>query len=392
MRRHSLSLAALVAITFALAGLANPAQAESRPKAANGMTCTIVGSTGNDVLQGTKRNDVICGLTGNDKITGLAGNDVLDGGPGNDTLNGGLGNDQLIGLAGFDNLLGSEGNDSLVGGPGTDFFDGGNGLNSCDIVDLRVEVRHFSCSLLPNVAGLKRVSGKINSANFKFDGCVLALHSYTNGGPTVANGVIYDGGKFDLDAPAGDYTYLISEPDGSVADRARCKVESKLQILASHQLVTGDTPFATINVAAAAQTRIYVKDQSGKIIRDAQVRAVAVLAAAGGLPNRHNSKIALCQLESVHAQECRHEFRRICSSQLAAGHNHKTQRQSEDRRGHQNLVERQLQSWQQPRRHGDRWLVKRSCRLYAALSPTRPKNASVTFVPTSSGLKPWESR
>ena len=281
MRRHSLSLAALVAITFALAGLANPAQAESRPKAANGMTCTIVGSTGNDVLQGTKRNDVICGLTGNDKITGLAGNDVLDGGPGNDTLNGGLGNDQLIGLAGFDNLLGSEGNDSLVGGPGNDFFDGGKGLNSCDISNTGIEVRHFSCSLLPNVAGLKRVSGKINSANFKFDGCVLALHSYTNGGPTVANGVIYDGGKFDLDAPAGDYTYLISEPDGSVADRARCKVESKLQILASHQLVTGDTPFATINVAAAAKTRIYVKDRSGKIIRGAQVRAIAVLAAAG---------------------------------------------------------------------------------------------------------------
>ena len=56
----------------------------------------IVGTTGNDTLNGTAGNDLILGLGGNDTLNGLGGNDILVGGAGTDTLNGGLGNDTYI--------------------------------------------------------------------------------------------------------------------------------------------------------------------------------------------------------------------------------------------------------------------------------------------------------
>ena len=248
MRRHARSLAALVAISFALTSLVQPAQAAAA-KTATGVACTIVGTAGNDVLNGTSKADVICGLAGNDKINGLGGNDVLDGG---------IGNDQL------------------TGGVGRDAFDGGNGLNSCDISDTVIEARHYSCSLMPQKPNFKRVSGKINSPNFKFDGCILSLHSYANGGATVANGVIYQNGRFDFDAPAGDYTYLIGEPDGNLNERARCKVAGALRILASHQIVNGSTPFVTISVPKAVSTRVYVKNKQGQVLAGAKVSVQSV--------------------------------------------------------------------------------------------------------------------
>ena len=47
-----------------------------------GLPCTIVGTSGDDVLRGTQGDDVICGLGGNDVIAGGPGNDTLAGGPG----------------------------------------------------------------------------------------------------------------------------------------------------------------------------------------------------------------------------------------------------------------------------------------------------------------------
>ncbi len=83
----------------------------------NGLPATIVGTTGDDVINGTNGPDVIAGLGGNDIINGGNGDDVICGYAGDDTLNGGNGNDTL---------LGSHGNDQLDGGSGTDTLDGGN--------------------------------------------------------------------------------------------------------------------------------------------------------------------------------------------------------------------------------------------------------------------------
>jgi predicted extracellular nuclease len=93
----------------------------------NGLPATIVGTTGDDVINGTNGVDVIAGLGGNDTIYGGNGNDVICGDFGNDTLNGGNGNDTLLGSFGNDDLDGGNGNDSLSGGDGNDALDGGNG-------------------------------------------------------------------------------------------------------------------------------------------------------------------------------------------------------------------------------------------------------------------------
>ena len=86
---------------------------------------TMLGSVGNDTLNGTKNNDYILGLQGNDTLTGGEGDDRLDGGAGNDHLAGDNGNDTLIGGAGSDRLEGGYGNDTLDGGTGNDRLEGG---------------------------------------------------------------------------------------------------------------------------------------------------------------------------------------------------------------------------------------------------------------------------
>ena len=52
----------------------------------HGLTCTIVGTDGDDVLRGTQGDDVLCGLGGDDVIAGGSGDDTLAGGPGRDMV------------------------------------------------------------------------------------------------------------------------------------------------------------------------------------------------------------------------------------------------------------------------------------------------------------------
>jgi hypothetical protein len=112
--------------------------------------CTIVGTTGNDVLRGTPGRDVICGLGGDDVLLGLGGDDLLRGGRGNDRLEGGAGDDLLRGGAagsslpsgtgfdvlqgdsGADRLFGEDGPDHLFGGAGPDALFGGTGPDRLD--------------------------------------------------------------------------------------------------------------------------------------------------------------------------------------------------------------------------------------------------------------------
>jgi Ca2+-binding RTX toxin-like protein len=58
---------------------------------------TIVGSTGDDIIEGGAGNDSIIGGTGTDTLFGDAGNDVLEGGDGDDSLDGAGGTNTLIG-------------------------------------------------------------------------------------------------------------------------------------------------------------------------------------------------------------------------------------------------------------------------------------------------------
>ncbi|MBA4801326.1 MAG: tandem-95 repeat protein [Euryhalocaulis sp.] len=74
----------------------------------------LVGTNGNDTLNGTPGQDVIYGLDGHDRLNGLADDDVLFGGNGDDRMIGGAGDDTLVGGQGRDTLTGNSGADVFV--------------------------------------------------------------------------------------------------------------------------------------------------------------------------------------------------------------------------------------------------------------------------------------
>jgi Ca2+-binding RTX toxin-like protein len=67
----------------------------------------LIGTSGNDTLNGDYEDDAIYGLGGNDVLSGGGGNDTLDGGAGNDTLSGGV------------LMTGGEGDDTYIYSGGT---------------------------------------------------------------------------------------------------------------------------------------------------------------------------------------------------------------------------------------------------------------------------------
>lgn len=96
------------------------------------MSGQIIGTSGNNTLNGTNGGDRIYGGAGNDVLNGQGGNDSLDGGSGNDILDGAGGNDDMDGGSGNDQLYGGAGNDDMDGGSGNDLLDGGTGNDEMD--------------------------------------------------------------------------------------------------------------------------------------------------------------------------------------------------------------------------------------------------------------------
>lgn len=92
----------------------------------------IFGLGGNDILNGSNNNDCLVGGDGNDRLNGSNGDDFLDGGDGTDTLNASNGDDTLVGGAQVDSLNGGNGNDLIDGGTGNDALTGGNGDDVMD--------------------------------------------------------------------------------------------------------------------------------------------------------------------------------------------------------------------------------------------------------------------
>jgi Ca2+-binding RTX toxin-like protein len=124
---------ALLALMLA-ASCAATAACAAREDALSGDTChgreaTIIGTDGDDRLNGTTGPDVIVARDGDDRVRGLGGDDVLCGGPGADRLSGGDGDDELYGELDGRRARGGGDyvwrGDTLAGGLGDDVLDGG---------------------------------------------------------------------------------------------------------------------------------------------------------------------------------------------------------------------------------------------------------------------------
>ncbi len=106
-----------VAVDF-IADAARSGQARAVVRAyslCGGRAPTILGTSGDDVINGTPGPDVIHGLEGDDIIHGLGGDDVICGGAGHDELWGDEGNDLIISGGGYDTLTGGAGGDEMRG-------------------------------------------------------------------------------------------------------------------------------------------------------------------------------------------------------------------------------------------------------------------------------------
>ena len=127
----------------------------------------LMGSEGDDRIQGGNGSNIIIGLGGNDIIRGGSGDNVIIGGPGDNQLFGGAGNNIivasgdrinelyggnksniLIAGSGSTLLVAGKGNDKLYGGTGNNVFIGGPGAD------------YFSCG----TAGSKSVVMNFNAA------------------------------------------------------------------------------------------------------------------------------------------------------------------------------------------------------------------------------------
>lgn len=164
-------------------------------------------------LEGTSGDDIILGTSANETLNGNAGNDHLEGGDGDDTLNGGDGNDILIGGAGSDNLYGGASNDTLVIDSEDGIIDGGTGydtvmlsgnhhidfsnLGTLQISNIEVLDLTNGDHTLNNISAedILNITGESNTLLITGDsGDIVGLigSDWTNGAPTVINGVSYD--------------------------------------------------------------------------------------------------------------------------------------------------------------------------------------------------------
>jgi len=127
-------LAAIALLACAVAALLAVAASGAESGAApmcGGKRATIVGTNGDDVIQGTEKADVIWAGPGDDTVYGGLGNDIICGGAGDDLIHGGRGNDWLDGDAGTDRVFGDLGDDHVGGGAGNqDEVSGGLGIDT----------------------------------------------------------------------------------------------------------------------------------------------------------------------------------------------------------------------------------------------------------------------
>jgi Ca2+-binding RTX toxin-like protein len=100
------------------------------------------------------RRDLLVGTAGDDAVDGREDDDEVHGGLGDDFVIGGSGNDQVFGEAGRDTLIGGSENDTMDGGADDDLLIGGFGVDTMaggdgsDTISYQGEFSNFAINLL----------------------------------------------------------------------------------------------------------------------------------------------------------------------------------------------------------------------------------------------------
>ena len=96
-----------------------------------------IGTSGDDLIEGSDAAEILDGLAGNDILRGNGGDDQILAGSGNNTVSGGDGDDRIVADDGDDVIRGGRGNDDIDGGWGDDtyYFDIGDGADTIRDVD-----------------------------------------------------------------------------------------------------------------------------------------------------------------------------------------------------------------------------------------------------------------
>ncbi len=131
MVRHARSLTVFAAVSIVVIAGLTAVPGASASTASAKTSCTVIGTSGDDILRGTAGDDVICGFGGDDVIRGLGGDDTIDGGPGDDRVWAGKGDDVVIA---------GPGDDDIRGGPGVDHLNGGSGADDVSRPDASIDL------------------------------------------------------------------------------------------------------------------------------------------------------------------------------------------------------------------------------------------------------------
>ncbi|MCY3924466.1 MAG: GDSL-type esterase/lipase family protein [bacterium] len=216
-----------------------------------GSGCTITGSPGVTVIEGTEADDVICVPDSSDRrafhiVHAKGGDDVILGGDGLDWIDGGPGNDEIHGRDGDDRIDGGVGVDTIYPGRGFDT------LYADDLADTVVgEEDRYEIVLTP-AAAVERV------------------------GPTVADDVVFarSGEKLLVDVLGNDYD-LNGDFEASSLSVTRAPAAGSVRVLTSAE----DGPhleFVAASGSVATDFAYEVCDSTGRCSAgEVSVQAVA---------------------------------------------------------------------------------------------------------------------
>ncbi len=101
----------------------------------DGLTPTIEGTEGSDVIIGTAGDDIIFSYGGNDVIQSFGGDDIICDSGGNDTIDAGDNDDAVVAVGGNNVIETGQGDDVVITGQGNDVVSAGAGDDRVDVGD-----------------------------------------------------------------------------------------------------------------------------------------------------------------------------------------------------------------------------------------------------------------